>query len=553
MSEYLRIVLQNIEPVRIADGSTSQNGQTVTLRHIPGTAIRGLVVNALAKEKDFEEIKKTLFSPQIRYLNAYPSANREVLDEKKIGEKKPEGKEADRKKPEGKEADRNGPDGKELKELIPSLKGFYEDKTAAEGKKELQNVFTDHDLAGKKRAALGNFCYIDGDCIHYCSVGTGSDMKIKINIDPKAGEKQNVFRHEYIAANHVFTAYIAVDEPSLKDRIQQVFDKDVIIGNGRSAGLGKCRVLSCGYVNTLPFQEYLAKGNQEGSCYMMLLSHTAMRDGNGELCGLNMEELASQMGVTGAKIGFCVSSTVNVHGYNRTWGVKTPSAMMYEQGSVFRLEYTGTLTEEKMQEICDTGIGIRRNEGFGRVVFLENYEKIKYKEKLPNPAENRKGMEKEGSGKEPPEDDETLKRAAKCYYRNVLDRAMERYVVENPLKKGNLSNSQLGALESFATAYQYNPQEAKDTIGRYLGHAGKKEEDHRVQKERNSIKELRKYVDKVFGTGIEELLSVETKQADSIMGIPKGKLFTEEEIDRMKLGLITKMIRYDGKKEAENE
>ena len=60
MTEYLKIVFQNLEPVRIADDSTSQSGQTVTLRYIPGTALRGIVINALAVEEDFEEIKRRL-------------------------------------------------------------------------------------------------------------------------------------------------------------------------------------------------------------------------------------------------------------------------------------------------------------------------------------------------------------------------------------------------------------------------------------------------------------------------------------------------------------
>ena len=96
MAEYLRYVLKNIEPLRIADDSTSQNGQTVTLRYIPGTTIRG------------------------------------------------------------------------DKELFPSPKGFYEDKTTTVGKKKLENVVVNGELtSGNKRASLGRFCYLDGDCIHY--------------------------------------------------------------------------------------------------------------------------------------------------------------------------------------------------------------------------------------------------------------------------------------------------------------------------------------------------------------------------------------------------
>ena len=179
MSIYLKIVFQNVEPVRVADDSTSQNGQTVTLRYIPGTALRGVVINKLAQEKDFEALKKSLFSSNIRYLNAYLT-----------------------------DGDR---------ELIPSPKGFYEDKAECQGRKPLNNVVVNGEFdEGKKRASLGRFSYIDQGCIYYYNVDTGSDLKIKIN-----DEKQNVFRHEYMCAGYTFTGYIAVDDNTLRDRIKQ--------------------------------------------------------------------------------------------------------------------------------------------------------------------------------------------------------------------------------------------------------------------------------------------------------------------------------------------
>ena len=177
MSIYLKIVFKNLEPVRVADDSTSQSGQTVTLRYIPGTALRGVVINTLAQDKDFEVIKKSLFSTNIRYLNAYLT-----------------------------DGDR---------ELIPSPKGFYEDKMQCQGRKPLDNVVINGEFEeGKKRASLGRFSYMDKECIYYYNVDTGSDLKIKIN-----DEKQNVFRHEYICAGYTFTGYIAVDDSALRDRM----------------------------------------------------------------------------------------------------------------------------------------------------------------------------------------------------------------------------------------------------------------------------------------------------------------------------------------------
>ena len=122
------------------------------------TMARSYPANALSREDDFEEIKKKLFSLDVRYLNAY------LFD----GER----------------------------ELIPSPKGFYEDKSLTEGKKEIENVVLNGTFTeGNKRAGLGRYCYIEEDCIYYYNVDTDSDMKIKINLQEK--EKKNVFRNEY--------------------------------------------------------------------------------------------------------------------------------------------------------------------------------------------------------------------------------------------------------------------------------------------------------------------------------------------------------------------
>lgn len=503
MSEYLKIVFQNLEPVRVADDSTSQSGQTMTLRYIPGTVLRGVVVNALAQESDFDAVKKSLFSDKVRYLNAYPI------------------------------------DGEE--ELIPSPKGFYEDKTEQQGKKEIDNVTVKGEFSeGQKRAALGRFCRMDETCVYYYNIDTGSDLKIKIN-----DEKQNVFRNEYICAGYLFAAYIVVEDNVLRDRIKDVFAEDFVAGNARSAGLGKCRVISCEYTDRLPGENYLPDADQEKECYMMLASHTVMRGENGELCGLNLGNLAELMGVKDLEIAFCSTSTVDVKGYNRKWKTKIPTAVMYEQGSVFHLKYKGNFTREKMLAVCRQGIGIRRNEGFGRVLFLKGYENIYYKEA----AQLDRNTEFSSAGQQYAEDQETLRIAAGCYYRNLLERKINAYVISPSFSKGKITNSQLGILEAFATAYRYTPREAKRSIEDYLEHALDKEENSSLQKDRNSFAELKKYVNHIFNTELEDLLSVSTKEKESVMGILKSDLVSEEEALKLKLELIIRMIRYDNKRE----
>ena len=181
MSKYIRYEIKNIEPLRITNNTMSQSGQMETLRYIPGSTIRGYVVSDFLKKDLFQKYKRALLTSEVRFLNAYPY--------------------------------RNG------RELMPSLKGFYEDKTEAQGKKEVGNMLVDPESVKKgwKRASLGRFCYLENDCIYYYQMNTGSDLKIKMNL--QENEKRNVFRNEYIEAGQIFVGYIAVNNDDLAEEI----------------------------------------------------------------------------------------------------------------------------------------------------------------------------------------------------------------------------------------------------------------------------------------------------------------------------------------------
>ena len=511
MAEYIRYRLVNTEPLRIADDSTSQSGQTTTLRYIPGTTVRGFLINQLAGKSDFKEIKKELFSKKVKYLNAYLS--------------------------------RDG------RTLIPSPKGFYEGKfpKTALGKTEIQNVVLDGTFPeGHKRASLGRYCYLEGDCIYGYTVNTGTDMKIRIC----SGEngKKTVFNSEYIERGTSFTGYISVENRELGERIRKLFKGKILLGNARSSGYGKCQVLECDWIRDLPYAAYLPKTDQVGECYLMLLSNTAMRNERGEICGFSEEiikQLEEKMEVKNLKIAFCSTSTVRICGYNRTWGTKLPSVMAYEQGSVFHLKYEGTLKIEKMQELADEGLGIRKNEGFGRILFLDNYEEIRYK-KIET-EEEKNSVEETAELTE--EDQKVLRIAARSYHKKILERKIAEYLIteKNGLWNNRTSRSQLGALDSIITAYRYEPEKALEEIRQYIKHANDKEENNRIQKSHNSLSEAEKYIENLFAKPLEETLG--GTDSDCLMGIPKTEILPAEEENRMKLDLVVALIRLKNKEE----
>lgn len=516
MSRYIRYQIKNTEPIRIADDNASQLGQISTLQYIPGTTMRGLVVNALAAGLSDEELN-LLFSGKVRFLNAYMTAI----------EKDSNGKIVER-------------------ELFPSPKGFYEDKEIKSGAKEIENVVVSGEVTpGNKRAALGRYSYFDGDTIHYYKVDCGSDLKIALG---NHGEKRNVFRNEYIMPGYYFTGYIAIDDQGISEKIQSVLSGEIYLGNARSSGLGKCVVLECKESEQTPYETYAVKTDQSEKCYMMLLSHTVMRGEYGEVEGLNLPVLEKLMGVEELKISYCATSTVNVSGYNRTLKSRTPSVCAYEQGSVFCLEYKGIFTAEKANALMEKGIGIQKNEGFGRVLFLDHYEKIG--KKVSGGEEGFIFCEKEDMKKVLPEkeDQEVLEQAAKNYYRKLLKKSMLSYVVKNQLDRKFIPNSQIGIVESLISANKYQPQKAVEVLERYFTHAEAKEERAKVHKNTASVQGFGKKILNILNRPFADTL--EAKMPEKIFGFPTKELLSLDEELKIKMDFILMLIRYENKKEG---
>ena len=534
MAKYYKYRIKNLEPLRIADDDTSQMGQTSTLYHIPGSAVRGLVINRLASAGELDGWKSLLFSNGIRFLNAYPAA--------------------------------------ENRTLIPSPMGFYEDKRIAD-KKEIYSIFQMEDTEGRKRAAVGRYCYLEDGWIHYDSVETGSDLKIMLN--PRGSEKTNVFREEYIAAGQIFEGYVILEERSpeensleetcaipeenspvkkcvdMEQKIAEFLTEGTILylGSGRSSGMGKCQVISSGFTEAFPYTPDFY--DAENSCYMMLLSPMTMRGDNGEYVGIHEAELREMLGVEDLVVAKAATSIRQVKGYNRTWRTRLPSVPMYEAGSVFLLRFKGTLTAERMKAVCEEGIGIRRNEGFGRILFLKGYDTICGKQKCDFSFSEQEEVDLEAM-KQDPDEWNALCQAANGYYRTMLRRKSEEYVVQHPFDAEDISSSQLGIVEGILTRNRYDQAAAERILKNYFDHAAEKEGKQNIHKRKASLKKLKVLVDSILGrdSDLNQLLfgtDHPFTRDKKVMGVAISAFFTEKDEWEYRQKLLMDVLRFAGK------
>lgn len=530
MTKYVKFTFQNIEPIEIADDDIAQSGQANTLSYIPGTTLRGALIQALIRKQVFEENKALVLSDRVAFLNAYPVENGY--------------------------------------ELMPSIKGFYEDRTdSGDGAKRIENMLPAGEVTpGNKHASLGKYCYVEDGCVYYTDLELGSDMKINKG---KGENERTVFRKQFIRPGYRFTGYIAVHDldaaagmgeespETLQARLVGLFVSaleglretgSLILGGSRSSGYGRCRLLSISVDETIPFEKYAPGEDVKNQVYMVLLSNTSMVNNFGEMVGLDAEILRKRLALPELKLAYCSTSTVDVRGYNRTWGIAVPSVKMYEMGSTFQLTCTGhCVSAEALRRVMDDGLGVRNNEGYGRVLFFDGFESISTKKQIVKTL-----CETEDDGELNVDELATLKIAAAGYYRKLADRAQNAYLADekNSFKRFGLSSSQLGMIESIISLNLYEGEACFEKLSGYLDSENKKYSQRRVLKGGTKRGGITEYLERLRSS---ELSAIFPGVPDMVMGLPVSEFLSLDETAQIKLRLVIAQVKCLNREEAGDE
>ncbi len=479
----------NKQPLIIKDENTGSSNQLDTLRFIPGSSVRGFVIGRMDK-KLFSENKREILTDTI-FMNAYPIINPEIS--------------------------------------VPSPKNYYATK---EKPHSLSSVVDDDmDISqGMKRASLGNFCTLYKNEKNESSI-TYTSIKLDETMNNNVGDKE-IFRSRYICAGQEFGGYITAENRELADKIADILSgNDIYLGGYISHGFGRCKG-SAEIIDEKPYMGLRIKEPAK-SMKMLLLSDMCMVDKYGEPCGIDTDYLEERFGKF--NIIKAASSVKNTGGRNRTWGCGIPSCNMYEKGSVFLIEFDKTPDKNILESIQDKGLGIRRNEGFGQVVFTDlltaNAESCESKTVAVNDDDK-----KESLGKE---DKDMLKALAGKYYGNIIRKKIVEYIVGTDMGKfyGKLSPSQVGVMRTMAEELKFTPEKGKAAFDEF--YAGKNEKKEGIKHKYNDVKE---HTDKIFEWQ-KFLVLIEVKEK-TIFGLGTEKLLSEREKSLLQLELIEKEMQY---------
>jgi len=284
-----------------------------------------------------------------------------------------------------------------------------------------------------------------------------------------------VYRYISLQAGQTFHAAVCCTSQKAYETISQLIDGEHKLGGSRSGGYGLVEFIKLD--EEIPengWQEYLpASIPPSDHLKVTFLSDALIRNKHGQWCvdpEAITEALQSLLGVPLKLMKVQDRSKVfldtrMVGGFNRKWGLPIPQAAAVRMGSVLVYERPNC-SQEVLAQTLATGLGDRREEGFGRIAFdwLEA-EKPEWRvDKLPDTdSEKLPGLNEPG-----PDHDLAL---------TILDRLFVRHIEERITKLSNNwgenikgpSKSQLSRLlETFSNVVFLKPEEGRPILREYF-------------------------------------------------------------------------------------
>ena len=417
---YYSYKIRLLEPVKMGSQMKSDNTE-YALNYIAGTALRGAFVNAyLRAEKlnlDEDKALKKLLLKDMYFLNAYPVAG----DER----------------------------------TIPAPLCFMA------GKKELndyegqdlavKSVFDDTDKTGDKVVKKEPFVQLEDTTVHGVKVKKEFRLHISVNGRDEKAERA-LFRYESIAPGQEFIGLIRLEEAIGTDKalanakvkafLSMLENLTVYVGGSKGSGYGRCQVTGLGTVDEeVVMQDQAAK---EQEFYVYFLSDAILMNQDGTMASAIPEDyLQQKLGLKTVKKQSGAADSVRITGYNSTWGKSLPQFEGIKAGSIFRYSWSGEWSEEKVKALRDQGVGLRRQEGFGRILILRRMDYRvwnRYEEKKDGDSWNGAWASEEVKTQ--------AQQLLKALYREKVLRGIDHLVVQEAAKVSNfrLTRAQLGKI-----------------------------------------------------------------------------------------------------------
>jgi len=183
-----------------------------------------------------------------------------------------------------------------------------------------------------------------------------------------------VYRYDALAARQTFQAAILCDNDADAAILQDFIRGHILLGGSRSGGYGLAEISLSSDETDQDTDEHGQYGSN-GRLIVTLQSDVLLRDEHGQfavdpkLLGRVLSRyLSKSPGEVQLELEDAFLDTQVIAGFNRKWGLPLPQALAMRMGSVLVFKCPRA-DSSRLRDLEVRGIGERRAEGFGRIVF----------------------------------------------------------------------------------------------------------------------------------------------------------------------------------------
>lgn len=330
-------------PALMTGVANAEENSSVTLPYVPGAAIRGAAIGAYLRGRPQpydlsgdDEAHALFFEDQVYFLNGYPAY----------------------------------PFGDDRRAL-PVPRSWHIKKDEADNRQRTVYDFALHgapQTIEKPKIEKSSFFWPEldaegpalGEPQRRSTVHNGSDAPMI-----KEAGNSNVFRYEALEAGQRFIAHVLSEDEALLQELRDHYlpDGPLRLGGSKTGGYGLMRLKSSDPADWSG--EYEMKG-PNGWTVITLLSDAILLTEDGQPTTDLHDILKRALKRPDLPPPAVFAQTRLTGGFNRKWGLPLAQSWALAMGSVFAYR-ASDLSPGDLAEIVQSGIGLRGEEGFGRV------------------------------------------------------------------------------------------------------------------------------------------------------------------------------------------